>query len=292
MTVAHLSDLIARHPLNRPAKISALGRFLRWQVASRILQQPIVMPFVEDTSLVMESGMTGATGNWYCGLHEVQEMAFVLHALREVDLFADIGANVGSYTILAGGVVGARVVSVEPLPATYRKLQRNIAYNNLTDRIEAHGLGVSSEVGELRFVSSLDTMNRVALAEEKVATVEVPVTTLDLLFADRKPSFMKIDVEGHEKWVVDGGASVFGSPGLKGILMETNQSGAKFGVNDDELVGRVRSYGFSCHGYDPFTRTISPLPAGAKNTIFLRNVDEMQALCRAAPRFNLVNGSI
>jgi FkbM family methyltransferase len=280
------------HPLNQSAKISALGRFLRWQIASRLINEPVIIPFVEGTSLLMETGMTGATGNWYCGLHEVQEMAFVLHALRSEDLFADIGANIGSYTILAGGVLGANVISIEPLPATFGKLERNIVCNRLTDRVKAYCVGVSSEVGQLRFVSSLDTMNRVALPEENVATVEVPVTTLDLLFADKKPNFMKIDVEGHEKWVVDGGASIFRSPDLKGILMETNHSGAKFGVNDEELVSKVQNYGFTCHGYDPFTRTILPLPAEAKNTIFLRNAEEMQALCRAAPRFSLVNGSI
>jgi hypothetical protein len=51
------------------------------------------------------SGMTGATGNLYVGLHEFEEMAFLLHFLRPGDLFADVGANVGSYTILAAVAV-------------------------------------------------------------------------------------------------------------------------------------------------------------------------------------------
>lgn len=47
--------------------------------------------------------MTGATGNWYCGLQEYEDMSFVLHALRPGDLFVDVGANIGSYSILAAG---------------------------------------------------------------------------------------------------------------------------------------------------------------------------------------------
>jgi hypothetical protein len=43
--------------------------------------------------------MTGATGNVYYGLHEFQDMAFVTHYLREGYLFADIGANIGSYSV-------------------------------------------------------------------------------------------------------------------------------------------------------------------------------------------------
>ena len=292
MGINHVFSFVTSHPLNKGAKISALGRLVRWQIGSRLLNQPVVMPFVEGTSLLMETGMTGATGNWYCGLHELDEMGFVLHALRPADVFADIGANVGSYSVLAGGVAGAKVVAVEPLPATFAKLQRNIAFNNMTDRISAHCLGISSEVGTLKFVSSLDTMNRVALHDEDVPTVEVAVTTLDLLFADTKPTFIKIDVEGHEKWVIEGGASIFSSAELKAIIIETNESGAKFGVTDAELMAKIKSYGFTPHGYDALSRTILPLPAGAKNTIFVRNPVEMQALCRAAPRYHLINGSI
>jgi FkbM family methyltransferase len=292
MGFMYVYDYVTRHPLNKGAKLAALGRLLRWQIASRVLKQPVVMPFVENTSLLMEQGMTGATVNWYCGLYELDEMAFLLHALRPADLFADIGANVGSYSVLAGGVVGSRAVSVEPLPATFAKLQRNIAYNNLADRITAHCIGISSEVGTLKFISSLDTMNRVALDGEDAATTEVPVTTLDLLFAAEKPTFIKIDVEGHENWVIEGGERVFGSPELQAIIIETNGSGDKFGVADAELVAKIQRHGFSPHGYDAFTRTIVPLPAGARNTIFVRNPDEMQARCRAARRYHLINGTI
>ena len=41
-------------------------------------------------------GMTGASGNIYFGLHEFEEMGFLLHFLREEDLFIDIGAYIGS----------------------------------------------------------------------------------------------------------------------------------------------------------------------------------------------------
>ena len=49
--------------------------------------------------------MTGATGNIYCGLHEFIELTFLLHLLRPNDLSLNIGANVGSYIILAARVL-------------------------------------------------------------------------------------------------------------------------------------------------------------------------------------------
>jgi len=62
---------------------------------------PIALPFVGGSVLLAIRGMTGASGNWYCGLAEFEDMALVLHALRPGELFVDIGANVGAYSVLA-----------------------------------------------------------------------------------------------------------------------------------------------------------------------------------------------
>jgi hypothetical protein len=72
---------------------------------------------VGSTSVVIEAGMTGASINHYCGLDAAADMAFLLHVLHPGDVFFDVGANVGSYTILASGVAQARTLSLEPTPA-------------------------------------------------------------------------------------------------------------------------------------------------------------------------------
>ena len=94
---------VCRHPLNRKKPIAGLLRFVDWQIRSRV-QGEVTHPWVGGTKLAVRKGMTGATGNIYCGLHEFPDMAFVLHALKTTDVFLDIGANVGAYTILASGV--------------------------------------------------------------------------------------------------------------------------------------------------------------------------------------------
>ena len=45
--------------------------------------------------------------NYYLGLAEYEEMAFLIHALKKDDVFVDCGANLGLYTILASKVIGA-----------------------------------------------------------------------------------------------------------------------------------------------------------------------------------------
>lgn len=103
MKVLNSLRFILDHPLNHDRKWAAFLRWLRWQLGSRLLPGAVLVPFVEDVALLVKPGMTGATGNVYCGLHEFEDMALVLHALRPDDLFVDIGANIGSYAMLGGG---------------------------------------------------------------------------------------------------------------------------------------------------------------------------------------------
>lgn len=113
---AKFFQFMLNHPLNQGSIRSTLKRFLYWQLGSRLVMGDVLVPFVDNTLLRVRPGMTGATCNIYVGLHEFEDMAFVLHLLRSGDLFVDIGANIGSYTVLAGGAVGAKCISVEPIP--------------------------------------------------------------------------------------------------------------------------------------------------------------------------------
>lgn len=86
---------------------------------------------MHDFKLVVNTGMLGTNSNIYCGPHEFVDMTFVLHFLRVRDGFADIGANVGNYTILASKVIGARSRAYEPHPETFEKLRLNLTINIL-----------------------------------------------------------------------------------------------------------------------------------------------------------------
>ena len=81
------------HPLNKNNRIASFWRIISWQIVSRILNVPIMLPFVNRTHLIASHGMIGATGDWYCGLREYEEMGFLLHVLQPGDLFVDVGAN-------------------------------------------------------------------------------------------------------------------------------------------------------------------------------------------------------
>lgn len=135
------------HPLAGRHRFKAYYRFFSWQISQFIYPHEVVVSFLDKTKLVVKKGLTGATGNIYTGLHEFTDMGFLLHFLNKGDLFFDIGANIGSYTILSSGCRGVRTVSFEPVPSTFEWLKKNIAVNSLSNIVEALNIGIGSNKG-------------------------------------------------------------------------------------------------------------------------------------------------
>src|SRR5262249_3097789 len=176
-------------------------------------------PWVSGVRLAARHGMTGATGNIYAGLHEFADMAFTLHFLRPDDLFMDVGANIGSYTLLPSGVCKARTIAFEPDPQTMAFLQRNIDLNGLQENVVLEQAAVGAEEGEVEFTVGHGTTNHVTTGN-KGPTQRVSMRSLDSVAASTPPTMIKVDVEGYEADVFRGARAVLNSPVLKAILTE------------------------------------------------------------------------
>jgi len=283
---------IWNHPLNRGNRLGGVGRFLRWQIASRLIKGPIAFEFVDSSMLFASRGLTGATGNFYCGLHEFEEMAFIVHFLRANDTFIDVGANIGSYTILAA-VAGANVMSFEPIPSTFVHLKNNVLLNHFSSSVKLFQSGVSNKTSTLRFTCELDTVNHVLVEGDEASSIEVPVIRLDDVVkeASTPPILMKIDVEGHELSVLQGAANILADQRLQAVIMEINGSGLKYGISDAKLLELMRGIGFECCSYEPFTRKLVQF-IGGSNVIFIRNRSIAEERLQGSKYYHLINGRI
>lgn len=274
---------IRLHRLASRRPLSAYWRYLRWQIASR-LRREVDVAWIQGAKFIASNGMTGATGNIYCGLHEFDDMAFVLHLLRPGDLFVDIGANVGSYTILASAVCGATSIAVEPDPGTARHLRRNIAANDVAQHVTVVEAAVGAEPGTVRFTIGRDTTNQVAVGDQRNArTREVEVRRLDDIVGDTEPLLIKIDVEGYEAEVMRGASQTLQAPSLQAILIETV---------DDGILAALHSAGFKKAGYEPFSRQLAF--AGDvegsvdNNTLMVRDLEFCRARVGTAPMRSII----
>ena len=292
MSILQTFGLIFSHPLTRNQRIAAYKRWIRWQLGSRIVHGGIAVEFVDETRLLARSGMTGATGNIYCGLHECHDMGFVLHFLREGDLFLDVGANIGSYTVLASGAVGAETISFEPVSSSFQHLVDNIYLNRLVDRVRPLNVAVGSEAGELEMVADQDTVNRIIRDEIYAGErVKVPVVTLDEVLAGQVPRLIKIDVEGFETQVLGGAAHTLENPGLEAVLMELNGSGETYGFDEIQLHNNMIDLGFKKCAYNVLTRELqidADMNWYTGNNLYVRNPKSTQALLSSAKSFAVI----
>ena len=98
----------------------------------------------------------GAPVFYGIGAAEPEAQALVAHWLNPGDVFYDVGANVGFFTLIGARRVGesGRVVAFEPAPTTRAALERNVRLNGFAnvDIVEA---AVSDAAGSATFVMPL-----------------------------------------------------------------------------------------------------------------------------------------
>jgi FkbM family methyltransferase len=283
-------SLIFWHPLNKGKRFDSLIRFAKWQVISRFYRYPILLPFTSKSSYLCWNGLKGLTGNFYCGLMEFEDMAFARHLLTSEDVFFDIGANVGSYSILVGVEAQSSVYSFEPHPETFSFLHRNIGVNKIKN-IQLFNIALGSKNDQIFLTANLDSANHVSL-DSTSDSVKVELKVLDELNLPI-PTLIKLDVEGFELEVLRGASKVLQSNALKAIIIELNGSGKKFGFEDEEIHELLKNHGFIPYLYDPFGRKLHKTENfGNHNTIYIRDLEFVNSRVAVAPTMILSNGSI
>ncbi|WP_138476072.1 FkbM family methyltransferase [Dyadobacter bucti] len=280
---------ILNHPLNQGSKVTALIRFLKRGILIRLHRFPIVYPFIENTFLIVEKGMASAELQIYTGLYDLNEMLFLMHFLREDDVFVDVGANVGVYSILASGVAGSFSIAYEPIPSTFGKLKRNVDYNDLNHKVRLLNLGVGDKAEKILFSDSLDAINHVIQEPGfKGSTMQVDVTTLDISLADTAPTFLKIDVEGFEANVIRGAIKILEKPELKVIIIETNGLSDKYDFGQNYIHNELIASGFSPFDYTPSDKKLRPLSeTNPQNTIYVRDYAFVEKRLQTARKIRL-----
>lgn len=151
----------------------------------------------------------------------------VLYAVQPGMTVCDVGAAFGYYTLLMAEKVGARgrVHAFEPNPSLAALLEQSVAVNGFHPRVTIHQLALGAEDGELRLHVDRESVGGAFLspADAQAGTDAVPVVVRrldDLVPADQKVDFLKIDVEGFEAAVMAGARATLERSELKGALLE------------------------------------------------------------------------
>lgn len=274
--------MFKQHPLTKDHVLHAYLRFLVFQASSRYLNSGVIINWIGGIRLVVAPGMTGVTGELYTGLLEFEDSLFTLHLLRPEELFVDVGANAGTYSLLAAKLAKSNVIALEPCQAAVQSLKSNLVLNGVADRVEIIEKGASDKIGALRFTANIDALNRVT-DRDGPNTVECRVAPLNDILAEKAPVLIKIDVEGHERWVIEGARKAFASPSLIAVQIETGDAAV-----ENNVLGMMEAQGFTACAYVPERRELKVTGAlSPHNTLFVKNLATAQIRLKAAPPVNV-----
>jgi FkbM family methyltransferase len=154
-------------------------------------------------------------------------------------VFLDIGANIGSYSVSMMDIC-EDIIAFEPHPYTAKRSKMNFLLNNLEES-RVKQIALSNESGKIHFsdYGGSSTINHIT---KDTNGIEVDVTTLDHFiidnnFSETKKYIIKVDVEGFEQQVFEGGKNFLTNYNIKGIIFECFSKDGVFDV--------LKSYGYN-----------------------------------------------
>ncbi|MEQ8752653.1 MAG: FkbM family methyltransferase [Coleofasciculus sp. G1-WW12-02] len=144
---------------------------------------------------------------WYDYHTEWPELVWLKeNLLKEGDIVADCGANIGFTGLFFARCVGStgKVIGFEALPANAKVAWQNIRLNDVTN-FEVKNVAVGAQKGVTKFTNH---PNGSVGERDDMEVIEVTIISLDEVFVLEKPTFLKVDVEGHEIEVLKGARQV------------------------------------------------------------------------------------
>ena len=162
---------------------------------------------------------------------------FVYSHLDGYNVFLDVGANMGTYSILLGSQ-GLRGYAFEPIQSNYNATRINLILNGLDERVKVFNIALGSHKQKAEFAfdvlntgaSHMVGIDLVENLDDKQEIIESNIVPLDDLIAEldikeEDKIFMKIDVEGMEEKVLNGARKFIQTfPNIM-IVMESVHSG-------------------------------------------------------------------
>ncbi len=188
------------------------------------------------------------------GVWEPHMTRWLQRRLQPGDVFVDVGANIGYYSVLASRLVGrnGKVVSVEASPAFHRILLRHAQRNGCAN-IRAINAAVSDRDELLTFIlassRNMGANSIVPYDGPAESTFQIAARPLPALLTEEeitRARVIKIDVEGAEGGVVRGLLPLLGRvrPDAELTVEVTPQRMAELGESVDDLLEAVRAHGF------------------------------------------------
>ena len=149
--------------------------------------------------------------------YEKKQINYLLKQIKKLEpnFFIDVGANSGIYSLLVGkSYPKIRIFSFEPIKKTFEVLKKNISINNFKNQIKIFNVGLSNKICELKMKAQIKNgyiqKGGFGVANKKDDLRFLHKETAKFITGDsklkikNKKIFLKIDLEGHEIYALEG----------------------------------------------------------------------------------------
>lgn len=249
--------------------LRARAREWRWNMAKR--NGSYLYKYIEPDVRMKLYGDSVFCRMVYFWDFEVETRQFLKSILRPADVFLDVGANVGLFSLIAGRCVGAagQVHAFEPVKATYDRLIDNVKVNRL-ENVTCHRLALSDAEGEAVMTiatDGYDAWNSLgkpymggALSSETIPTRTLDHFVEQHALLDRIRA-IKIDVEGWEAHVLTGGMNTLSSANAPLIIIEFTEEAAALANSSCRAVyDALKQVGYELFQLNDGASGLQPLP--------------------------------
>jgi FkbM family methyltransferase len=221
--------------------------------------------FLPERTYVMESGAKAIPRRntrdfqmlFISREHEVKQHL----VMRENETFVDVGANVGSYSLMVSKEYkdrAVKVIAIEAHPGNYKALLRNIRCNNFENVILPINMAVSDYKGlvdlyershdgtrvdsELYSVCNDKRIDGYNVLHANGKTLEIECDTLDNILLDYRAGVIKMDIEGAEVLALNAAAKTLDR--TRKIVVEVH------GDRSEGVKQVLKSHGFKIESFN------------------------------------------
>jgi FkbM family methyltransferase len=187
---------------------------------------------------------------WFLGYYEYEQTLFFIRHLKKTDVFYDIGANIGYYTLLAAKrLTEGKVYAFEPDDKNRKQLLENIEMNGFKNVVVIDKIVSNRSEKNIKFYTS-DNNNRgmssVFAQDNFSGKIEIKESiTIDFFTSlNTFPTIVKIDTEGSESQIIEGMISVLDQQ-ITTLYMELNSETLGFkNLTITDLINKMRQLNY------------------------------------------------
>lgn len=235
-------------PYNKKHVIFGLLRLFQWKFIKFFRLKDFKYSLWHDRRIFLNYDSFQSMWIMYNYMVDWEEFSLIKCYLKKKSVVADVGTNMGFYTIWMSKFVkaGGHIHCFEPDATNFERLKKNCGLNNL-ENVVLNNIALSDSDGVVSFTKSLDGENHIAISNVE-NTVSIPTRTFDSYCTINRIAhldYIKVDIEGFELFFLRGAQELLQRKAVDIIQLEINNRVTNSNTTVNDLLEAIKQHDYS-----------------------------------------------